>query len=242
MTEWRTGGGIRAWGRLASLGLGVAALLAGQMAALTALSWWYGLPVSQLPDLGGDGVAVALIIIVSTPVEVSLLMLFAQRAGGNPLDYLGLTLPSRTQVLFGILAVVALIVVANAVSILLGRDIVTNFQSDIYRTAAAAGWLPLLWLAVVLMAPIGEEVLFRGFLFRGWLKTPSDTWPAIAITAGLFALMHVQYDWFVIAQVFAFGLLLGWMRWATGSTLLTMLLHAAINFEGMLETFLLRSQ
>ena len=44
---------------------------------------------------------------------------------------------------------------------------------------------------------------------------------------------------FVIAQVFVAGLLLGWMRWATGSTLLTMLLHALINIEGMLETTLL---
>jgi membrane protease YdiL (CAAX protease family) len=46
----------------------------------------------------------------------------------------------------------------------------------------------------------------------------------------------VQYDWYVIAQIFIFGLLLGWMRWATGSTLLTILLHALINTEGMLET------
>ncbi|HEY4981612.1 MAG TPA: CPBP family intramembrane glutamic endopeptidase [Pseudolabrys sp.] len=42
---------------------------------------------------------------------------------------------------------------------------------------------------------------------------------------------------YVTAQVFAFGLLLGWMRWCTGSTLLTMLLHGLINLEGMLETF-----
>jgi len=40
----------------------------------------------------------------------------------------------------------------------------------------------------------------------------------------------------VIAQVFGFGVLLGWMRWVSGSTLLTMLLHCLINFEGMIET------
>jgi len=42
----------------------------------------------------------------------------------------------------------------------------------------------------------------------------------------------------VIGQIFAFGLLLGWMRWATGSTILTILLHGLINSEGMFETFL----
>ena len=58
------------------------------------------------------------------------------------------------------------------------------------------------------------------------------------MTAGLFAVIHVQYDWFLIAQVFAFGLLFGWMRWATGSTILTTPLHALVNLEGMIETIL----
>jgi membrane protease YdiL (CAAX protease family) len=78
--------------------------------------------------------------------------------------------------------------------------------------------------------------LFRGFLFRGWLQQPRDAWAVIIITSLLWAFIHVQYDWYVIAQIFIFGLLLGWMRWATGSTTLTILLHALINTEGMLET------
>jgi hypothetical protein len=97
--------------------------------------------------------------------------------------------------------------------------------------------LLLLWLAVIVLTPIGEETLFRGFLFRGWLRAPRDVWPVIVITAAIWALIHIQYDWYVTGQIFAFGLLLGWMRWATGSTLLTILMHALINFEGMLETF-----
>ena len=93
-----------------------------------------------------------------------------------------------------------------------------------------------LWFAVVVVTPVGEETLFRGFLFRGWLRSPRDAWPVIVVTAPLWALMHVQYDWYVIGQVFVSGLLLGWLRWATGSTILTILLHGLINFEGMLES------
>jgi CAAX protease family protein len=91
---------------------------------------------------------------------------------------------------------------------------------------------------VVAATPIGEESLFRGFLFRGWLRSPRDAWPVILLTAFLWSIVHVQYDWFVIAQVFCFGVLLGWLRWASGSAILTMLLHALINAEGMFETFL----
>ena len=131
-----------------------------------------------------------------------------------------------------------MIIVGNAVSWLFGQNIVTSFQNDIFRTASAAGWLLWLWLAVVVVTPIGEEMLFRGFLFRGWLRAPREVWPVIVVTSLLWAVIHVQYDWYVIAQVFSFGLLLGWMRWATGSTILTILLHGVINFEGMLETLI----
>jgi membrane protease YdiL (CAAX protease family) len=231
--------GIKAWGRFASLAFALIVLLVGQGVSIAAVSWFYGLPLRELPGIGGDGVAVAIIILVSTTVEVGLLTMLARRAGNDPLRYLALTVPSRGQLLFGIAGVVALIVVLNTVSWLFGRDIVTTFQSDIVRTASATGWLALLWFAVVVGAPVGEEVLFRGFVFRGWLRTPNDAWPAIVITAALFAMLHIQYDWFVIGQIFCFGLFLGWMRWATGSTLLTIILHALINFEGMLETTLL---
>jgi membrane protease YdiL (CAAX protease family) len=227
------------WGRAATFGLGAGALLAGQAAGLMALSWWYGKSLGEMPDFSGDGVAVILVILVSTPVQVALLALMARQTGAGAAGYLGLILPRRADVVIGIAAVVAFVVIGNTISWLLGANIVTAFQSDIYRTANAAGLLPLLWVTVVVATPIGEETLFRGFLFRGWHRTPHDAWAVIVATALLWAGIHVQYDFFVIAQVFVCGLMLGWFRWATGSTLLTMLLHALVNTEGMLETLLM---
>ena len=225
------------WGRAASFGLGLFALLAGQMVALLALTWWFGRGLSQLPNFSGDGAAVTLIIFVSTPVQVGLLILFARRAGAAG-DYLGLIWPSRGELIFGTAVVAAAIVVGNLLSWLAGHSIVTTFQTDIFRTASATGWLPWLLLAILIATPVGEELLFRGFLFRGWLKSPRDVWPVIVVTALLWAIIHVQYDWFVIGQVFAFGVLLGWIRWCSGSTILTILLHAMINIEGTIETYL----
>jgi len=233
---------MRAWGRFSTFGLGLLAMLAGQAAALTALTWWYGAGIAHLPDFSGDGVAVSLVILISTPIQVGLLWLMARQPGGDPAAYLGFILPRRGEVLLGVVTVVAFIAFGNTVSWLAGQNIVTTFQSDIYSTASSTGWLPLLWLAVVVVTPIGEETLFRGFLFRGWHRNPRDAWAVIAITALLFAVVHVQYDLFVIAQVLVFGLMLGWFRWATGSTVLCMLLHALVNFEGMLETALAASR
>jgi len=227
---------LQPWGRFATFALGLAALLAGQTFAIAALVAYYGAGIAQMPGLGGDGVAVTLIIAASTPVQVLLLFLFAWQRSASATDYLGLTAPTRNELMFGVIAIIALIAVGNLLSWLLGQDIVTPFQSSIYRTASAAGWLPLLWLAVVVGAPIGEEILFRGFLFRGWLRSPRDAWPVIVIAALIWALMHVQYDLYIVFWVFVSGVLLGWLRWATGSTLLTVLLHSLINFEAMLES------
>jgi hypothetical protein len=46
----------------------------------------------------------------------------------------------------------------------------------------------------------------------------------------------VQYDWFFLAQVFGLGLLFGWLRWRSGSTLLTIMLHMFVNLTASLYT------
>ncbi len=115
-------------------------MLVGQFAALIALTWWLGTGLATTPDFSGDGVAVTLIIMISTPIQLVLLVAFAQRKG-EAFAYLGLTLPRRSEVIFGVAVTIALIVIGNVVSWLLGKDIVTSFQSDIFRTAGEAGFL-----------------------------------------------------------------------------------------------------
>ena len=229
---------MKPWGRSATLGLGLIALLVGQLAGLIVLALWSGVSLTSLSDFADNGVAAVLIICVSTPVQVLLLVLMARQTGASAADYLGLTLPRKSDVVVGIIAVVIFIAVVNGISFLLGHNIVSQFQLDIYRTARTAGYLPWLWLTVVVVAPIGEETLFRGFLFRGWHRAPRDAWPVIILTALLWGFIHLQYELYYILQVFAYGLMLGWFRWVTGSTILTMLLHGLVNCEGTLETFI----
>ena len=44
----------------------------------------------------------------------------------------------------------------------------------------------------------------------------------ILIVTLLFTIIHIQYNWFGLLQVFMIGLLLTWTRWRSGSTLLPM--------------------
>jgi len=229
-------GDVKPWGRWATLGLGLIALFGGQMVALIMLMQWFGVSLARWSDLEKDGVLVIMSVCITTAVQVALLALMARPTGASAAAYLGLTLPRKRDVVFGIIAVVIFTVAADGVSRMLGYDLVTQFQRDIYRSASAAGWLPWLLLTLVVVAPIGEETLFRGFLFRGWHRSPRDRWAVITATALLWALTHVQYNPYFMAQVFVVGLVLGWVRWKSGSTILTMLLHGLVNLEGTLET------
>jgi membrane protease YdiL (CAAX protease family) len=118
----------------------------------------------------------------------------------------------------------------------LGQDMVSPWMLAIRRSAQADGSLIWLWLAIVVAAPIGEELLFRGFMFRGFVHTPRDAIPSIVLLSLIWSLLHIQYDWFVIVAIFVFGMLLGLVRWSTGSTTLTILVHMLNNLEGWIET------
>jgi uncharacterized protein len=227
---------VKPWGRWATLGLSLIALFGGQGVALATLVWWYGLSLPHWSDLMVDGVLVTLSVYIATPVQTALLAFMARPTGTSAASYLGLTLPRKRDVIIGIVIVTIVGAVLDGASRLLGFNPVTQFQFDIYRSARAEGWLPWLWLAIVAVGPIGEETLFRGFLFRGWHRSPRDAWVAIIVTALLWALSHAQYNLFFIGQVFVFGLLLGWFRFKSGSTILTILLHGLLDLEAMLET------
>ena len=130
---------------------------------------------------------------------------------------------------------VALDVVFSLLLLLTGNDLVTPFQVEAYRSAKEAGWLFWLLVAIVVFAPIGEEIAFRGFLYRGLARPGYELYAIVAIAVA-WAAMHIQYDWIGIFQVFAIGVLLGWIRWASESTLLPILMHMLINAEAMIET------
>jgi membrane protease YdiL (CAAX protease family) len=191
-----------------------------------------------LEGLASDGVAVIILICVSTPVQVGLLFWFARRKAPSALGYLALSLPRSRDIRLLVIVAAALLAAGDGLGWLFGTRIVTPFQTDIYRSARTADALPWLWLTTVIVAPIGEETLFRGFLFRGWQGlSDSGPWIAIGATALLWAVVHIQYNTLIVGQVLLVGLAFGWVRWATGSTISTILLHAGFNAVGMTETY-----
>ena len=81
------------------------------------------------------------------------------------------------------------------------------------------------YVAVGILAPLAEEVVFRGAILRTLLGIMSkkNHWVAIIISAALFGLAHFNEAQFINALLM--GLLLGWMYYRTGSLVPGILLH-----------------
>jgi hypothetical protein len=92
----------------------------------------------------------------------------------------------------------------------------------------------LFWIAAVLAAPLFEEVMFRGFLFRGFRASFLGTGGTVILTALLWAAMHLQYNLYGMGFIAATGILFGLARAQTGSLIVPMAMHAALNFSDLL--------
>ena len=81
-------------------------------------------------------------------------------------------------------------------------------------------------LALVVLAPLTEELIFRGLILRGLLAITSP-WRAIIVSALLFALIHLN-PWQIPFALVA-GLVFGWVYCRTGSLTLCIAGHALNN-------------
>lgn len=83
------------------------------------------------------------------------------------------------------------------------------------------------YYAIGLLAPIAEEVVFRGAILRSLLGWTKRHWAAIAISALLFCLVHLNPA--QMPHAFCAGLLLGWMYYRTGSVVPGVVFHWVNN-------------
>ncbi len=226
------------WGPWATLALGAAIALiylTAQSIAMTPLAVFHaarGAGAADLRSLAMSGMNVAIAVTLSCPVMLTACGLASLLRQGPPLgDYLAIRLLPRRRVLFWSVLMVGVGLVESFLDDWLDRPI-PRFMLEAYTTG---GHLPFFWSAVILWAPLAEEVFFRGFLFSGLAASRIGTPGAIAVTTILFALMHVgQYEVYELTQVAVAGLCFGLARARTGSLLPPLAMHVCLNFASMI--------
>lgn len=108
-------------------------------------------------------------------------------------------------------------------------------QQDIgFRDPIGTSQLALTYISLAILPPIAEEVLFRGFMFKG-LRRSLRFAPAAIITSLLFAAGHLQFGsgepllWVAGLDTFILSMLLCWLRERTGSIWAGVIIHALKN-------------
>jgi membrane protease YdiL (CAAX protease family) len=110
---------------------------------------------------------------------------------------------------------------------------------DLFTTTDSPLLLALLVVFAVIVAPIFEEFIFRGFAYPA-LKQRFGTCPALALVSIVFAFSHVNVPSIVPLFVLAIGLGLAY-EW-TGSLLAPITMHALFNAIMVARLMLLRTQ
>lgn len=144
---------------------------------------------------------------------------------------LGLTrLPSWSDILLAPAGFIVYLL-ATGVVMYLVMQFVPGFdagqQQDIgFSNLVQRYELLLAFVALVVIAPIAEEMLFRGYLY-GKLRREVPIWVAALVTSALFGALHGQ--WNVGIDVFVLSLVMCALREVTGSIWAGILLHMLKN-------------
>ena len=96
-------------------------------------------------------------------------------------------------------------------------------------------WLVI--IAVVVVAPIAEEVFFRGVVFNALLREAGPRWAFIGSSA-LFAVIHLSLV--AVVPLFLLGLAFAWIYQRTQNLLAPIAMHAVVNAVSVAVTLLVR--
>jgi uncharacterized protein len=134
---------------------------------------------------------------------------------------------SAAQVLAGVLVIILRMLGLNPE----GQQEVTSIASQLP--------LPVAVITIAVLAPIAEELFFRGFVFNAW-EREYGTRSALIGAALLFGLAHVPGGTpLAVVIVLLLGVLLTWVYAWTRNLATTIGIHAAFNLASVLALFLL---
>ncbi len=96
----------------------------------------------------------------------------------------------------------------------------------------SAGWKAVVFLSAGLLAPLCEEVFFRGLVQSMFRRYFRGAWPGLLLASAWFAVSHVDGEgkgvhW--VPPLFALGVVLGYNYERTGRLLAPIVTHAALN-------------
>ena len=148
-----------------------------------------------------------------------------------PLSELG-SLEIQTKPLFlSIFLLAAFLLLEEFYFYVLGIEMPESFIEFMLAEPILLGFI-----SVVVVAPIIEEFLFRGFLYSQLRRSFLRDWGAVAVSSLVWTAIHFQYEVGILFFLFLFGLFLGYFRIKYNSLLIPVALHALNNLIAFILT------
>lgn len=185
----------------------------------------------------GNGTVVSVSIIISMLLLIALSMLILRLKKGDVQEYLAL----RSFNMKIAIAMFGLLILFMIASQLLTYVLDANplvFVDPLYQSVSSV-WLFV--FAIVIAAPIYEELVFRGLLWTAIaeqfpVSSHLDQRGAIIasiVTSFIFAMIHLQYGVYEISTIVVLALIFSYARYKSGSLLLPIILHVINNGVAM---------
>ena len=148
-----------------------------------------------------------------------------------PLSELGSLEIQRKPLFLSIFLLAAFLLLEEFYFYVLGIEMPESFIEFMLAEPILLGFI-----SVVVVAPIIEEFLFRGFLYSQLRRSFLKDWGAVAVSSLVWTAIHFQYEVGILFFLFLFGLFLGYFRIKYNSLLIPVALHALNNLIAFILT------
>jgi membrane protease YdiL (CAAX protease family) len=208
----------------------------GALGLFAVMSVWIA---DQLPMLWGGQSHLPQLVLILPIGHLALLgvVMAALRSHGWSLrDYLALK-PMRGRdvgrgMLWGFLGYILLSIIMVAAALILhgmGHPMTPPAAGHLQQNKLIT--LVAIWSTIAVAAPITEEFLFRGLLYRGLSESRLGVAGTLVITSVVFGLLHYPgFGWPRVIGTGLVGLLFGWLRWRNDNIGVSIVAHATLNF------------
>jgi uncharacterized protein len=204
-----------------------------------------GAPI--LTATGSRSIRYAALLVTGDIGLIATVLFWVRYVKRAPLASLGMPREPVRDVVTGLLGGGA-IIVASAIAVaveqavargVLGHELTSPSQVPTYVSGLV---LVVLAPAVILVAPLGEELLFRGFLYRG-LRSSLPVWASAIVSAVLFGLVHLAGGlalWPIVPPLMIVGIGLALVYERRQSLLASITAHALFNLVGFIAIVMSR--
>lgn len=163
------------------------------------------------------------------------IVIFLRRNKMSLLENFRLNVITKRTVLLSMLLSFGTVMISSEINIIIDKIVpipqsFLNLETLLSPESSVS--MLLIFTTIVLIAPIGEEMVFRGFLQQYLEDYWGDITRAILATSLFFAFIHFNPYWAI--QIYIMGLLLGYLSWKTKSIYPSIIVHVAINGTSML--------